>query len=405
MNRLLGTFVLSAFALTACGGGASTGSSVPASPAFNPAAAAQPSATSPDRKKNRKLLPVHLFIKLPKTKHHKHPKRGAHYIGVGAKSVTITLNTIHGGATPPPGLLASVTTNISNCTSGCEVNGPSVPPGVDNMTITVYDANGGTGNALSTGSKNFTVTIGTANSLSLTLNGIVDSFSISGLPTGTAGTPISSHAFSLEADDADGNAITGTYSSPFTLQELQDTSATTIAVNGGTAGTSVQTTASTDTFAFNYSGKAIDTAGINSPSVDGYYGFQPSVSNPTSVCNGAGGGDTTECAAGPQINLYAPSGTGSVSTFTTSQTGWSEDPFLQTFTESDNCSNIAAITTSDNLTFTATVVASPGAGTCTATLTGGGASANKSEGITITYTTSGVGINARHAKPPTHSKP
>ena len=360
---------------------------------------------SPDRKKkNGRVVKTQFFIKLPKTKHRKHPKRGAHYIGAGAKSVTITLNTVHGGATPPPGLLTTVTSNISGCTSGCTVNGPSVPPGVDNMTITVYDANGGAGNALSTGSKNFTVNVGAANSLSLTLNGIVSTFDIT-LPSGTAGTPIASTTVAVEADDADGNAITGTYSSPFTLQELQDTSATTIAVNGGTAGTSVQTTASTDTFAFNYSGKAVDTAGINSPTVDGYYGFQPSVSNPTSVCNGAGGGDTTECAAGPQINLYAASGTGSTSSFTTSQTGWSESPFLQTFTESDNCSNIAAITTSDNLTFTATVVASPGAGTCTATLTGGGATANKSEGITITYTTSGVGINARHAKPPTHSKP
>ncbi|HTA38910.1 MAG TPA: hypothetical protein VK760_07535, partial [Candidatus Acidoferrales bacterium] len=351
----------------------------------------------PDHKK-RKLVAVHFFIKLPKTKHHKHPKRGAHYIGAGAKSVTIALNSINGGATPPPGLLTSVTTNISNCTSGCEVYGPSVPPGTDNMTITVYDANGGVGNALSTATQDFSVAVATANSLSVSLNGIVSTFSMT-LPSGHAGTAISSEEISVEADDADGNAISGPYSQPFTIQEIDDTSATTLSVNAGTAGTSVQTAQSSDVIDFAYSGKAIDTAGFNSPTVDGFESFQPSVANPTSVCNGAGGGDETECADGPQINLYAPSGTGSIATFTTSQTGWSESPFLQTFTESDDCSSIADITTSDNLTFKATVVASPFAGTCTATVTGGGATANKSEAITITYTTSGVGINARHANP------
>jgi hypothetical protein len=407
MNRFLGTLALTAFALTACGGGTGTGSSIPAPQGAGPATAAAAPALSPDQKRKKKhhLIPIHFFIKLPKTKHRKHPKRGAHYIPSTAASVQVTLNTVQGGNTPPAGLLTEVTTNLtSSCSSGCTVNGPSVPPGVDNLSIIVLDASS---NILSEATSDFTITIGTANSLSLTLLGVPSSVDISTLPSGTAGTAFSSSPFNIDVLDADGNSITGAYSSPVTVTDA-DTSATTIAMNGGTPGTSVISTKSYDTFVLNYSGLAIVpaqlTASATTSNVASAY-FSPSVSNPTSVCNGAGGGDTTECSAGPQINLYATSGTGSTASFTTSQTGWSESPFLQTFTESDNCSSIATISSSDNLTFTATVVGSPSVGTCDVTLTGGGPSLNDSEQVEVTYTTSGIGVDARHANPKHHTKP
>jgi hypothetical protein len=410
MNRFLGALALTAFALTACGGSAVTGSNVPTSPVLNPGAAAPDQALSPDRKKHRKYVRTHFFIKIPKKKRGKHPIRGGHFIGAGARSVNITLNSVQGGATPPSGLLLSVTTNISGCTSGCTVDGPLAPPGVDNMTVTVYDGVNASADAISTATQNFTIAAGTANNLSITLRGIVGVFSAAAagdtvMPSGTAGTPIASAPLDIEAKDDGGDVITGTYASPFTIQVSGDGGATSIAVNGGTPGSSVQTTASTDTFTFNYSGLAIDTATLSSPDAQDSAQFQPSVSNPTSVCNGGGVSDQTECAAGPEIDLYAASGTGSSASFTTSQTGWSESPFLQTFTESDTCSSIATISTTDNLTFTATAVASPSVGSCTVTVTGGGASANNSEGVTVTYTTSGFGVNSRHANPKHHAKP
>ena len=403
MNRLLGTFVLSAFALTACGGGASTGSSVPPSPAFNPAAAAQSAASSPnqamspDRKKHRKYVRSHFFIKIPKKKRGKHPVRGGHFIGAGARSVKITLNSVQGGATPPPGLLLSVTTNISGCTSGCTVNGPSAPPGVDNMTVTVYDGSNASSDAISTATKNFTITAGTANNLSVTLFGIVAGFTAvaaggSRMPDGTAGTSIASASLDVEANDWAGDVITGTYANPFTIEMTGDGGATSLAVNGGTPASSVQTTASTDTFAFNCSGIAIDTATLGSPDVAGSSPFQPWFPTPL-VCNGGGGGDQPN--ARPDRR--------SISILPPEPAPRPRSPRRKPAGDRRSCRPSRKATPARASQRSRQPITSRSrprsshrllVGSCTVTVTGGGPSANNSEGVTVTYTTSGFGVNA-----------
>jgi hypothetical protein len=130
----------------------------------------------------------------------------------------------------------------------------------------------------------------------------------------------------------------------------------------------------------------------------------PSPGAITYTCNGGGGGDTSECGSETspgEIDLYSTSGTGSTASFTSSQNAWTTSG--HTFQENDNCGssgeNIANVTSLDGLTFTETVVASPTAGSCTITLTGGfGATLS----IPVTYTTSGIGIYAKHRHKPPH---
>jgi hypothetical protein len=411
MNRLLGTLALTAFALTACGGGAGTGSSVPAGPGGGSDSIARAATMlSPQARKKLRLVKVSFFIKIPKRKHRK-PKRGAHYVPSSALSAKVVLNTVKGGATPPPGLLTSVTTNLSgDCSAGCTVNAPPVPSGVDNMTLTVWDATGASGNILSQATSNFTVHIGQANVLTVTLAGVPASFSVTNVPSGTANVS-NAAPFDLAVLDADGNTITGTYAQVVTLSDNDSTGATGIDVNGGSYSTSIQSTASTDTFDLKYSGLAIAPASIiasASGATPNSGFFSPTVTSPTTTCNGGSVGDTTECGtvASPppsggavvgatQINLYAATGTGSAASFVAAQTGWNGAPYNMTFTESDTCSAIAAISTLDHLTFTATAVASPAIGTCNVTLTGGGDSGRNTVVVPVTYTTSSIGVDAR----------
>jgi large repetitive protein len=398
MNRLLGTLALTAFALTACGGGA--GSSVPAAPGTGSDSIARTATTmSAEARKKLRLVKVSFFIKIPKIKR----RKGAHYIPSTALSAKVTLNSVHSGATPPPGILTSVTTNFAgSCAAGCTVNAPPVPTGVDNMTVSVYDAAGAGGHVLSTATSNFTIHLGVANALTLTLLGVPASFSISNVPAGTAGVS-NAAPFDLAVLDADGSTITGTYANPVTLTDNDVLGATGIDVNGGVYGASIQSTASTDTFDIKYSGLAIAPASIiatASGATPDTGTFSPAVTNPASICNGGGVTDQTECQTGPplQINLYAATGTGSSASFTTAQTGWDAAPYNKTFSAvlDPSCSTIATISTADNKTFTLTVAASPAAGTCNVTVTGGGSVANNSQVIAITYSTSTIGVNARH---------
>jgi hypothetical protein len=392
MNRSRVLAIAGVFALSACGGG-SVGS--PSSPgqAMVPQTAAANAALSPDKKK-RKLAHLTFHFKLPSKHHHASSSERItpNFIPASTQKVTVILNTVNGHA-PPSGITLKKTTLVTQATcgggSGCTVAGPASPPGNDSFTVNIK---GNSDAVLSTATKTFTIKLATANTGSLTLNGVPASFSIVNAPTtGTAGTPVGATAVQVLVYDAAGDKITGTFASPVSLASsdasvqfapLQSTSSTT----GSIAAT------------FTYSGLAVAPVTLSASATGATTATSlstPSLTAPNSVCNGDGSG-TTECATpGPQVNLYSPTSTGSTATFTASQTGWTGG-YNKTFTENDTCSGIATITTTDNLTFTATAANNATANTCNVTVTGG---ANQTVVVPITYTTSVVGVSGRHRKP------
>lgn len=369
-----------ALLLAACGGGSA------------PSAGPLPTAAPPTAQ--GKTVQTQFTISVPTSTASVAAKK-PDYVGAGVRSITIALNAVN-GATPPAGLTTSVTTNITLPCAPCTVPGPSVPPGTDDFTLTTYDGLAGAGSAISTSSPSLTIAAGSANSNTITLDGIPNTFTIAGLPTATAGTAFGAPAaFSVTVKDADGNTITGNYASPVTIAD-SDTSSltqgTALAVNGGTAATSIQSTNSSDTFTINYGGLAIAPATLTASAAGATNGtatFTPALQPIVWTCTQAGGCSTTA----NQIDLYATSGTGSSFTSTASEVGWTNAPYNKTITATAaaGCSSIAATTPGSGTSLTTTVAASPAAGTCVLTLsdfTGG-----QTQPITLTYTTSGIGVN------------
>jgi hypothetical protein len=327
-----------------------------------------------------------------------HERVSPNFIPAGTESATVQLVAVN-LAPPPAGVVTSRTTrvNASTCggVAGCTVLGPASPTGSDIFFVTLKD---GSGHALA---KNFapaiTVKPAAANSGSVTLQGVPASFTLTGMPSGIAGTPASNVSLTLTAFDAAGDTITGPYANSIELTDNDASGGTQVFVNRGN-GVPVFIANSTDSVQISYTGLAIAATSLTIQAQGATtlnVPFAPSgVTNPAAVCNGAGGSDTTECATpAPSVQLYAPSSTGSTASFTVSQTGWSENPFSQPFQESDTCSGIATISSSDDVTFTATVAAAPSVGTCHVTITGGAA---LTLDVPVSYTTTGVGVDTRH---------
>jgi hypothetical protein len=369
-------------ALTACGGGSSS-PAIPTAPS-NPAS-------------NAKMIPTSFTISVPKKSGASSSRRAPQYVGAGVVSVTIVLNTVNGGA-PPAGLTTSVTSNVTAPCAPCTVAGPSVPPGSDAFTLTTYDGTGGTGNAISVATPTLTIAAGVANSNTITLDGVPASFSITGLPGGTAGTAFGSPAaFGVAVQDADGNTITGTYASPVTISDSDITSLTqgsALAVNGGSAASFVVSTASTDTFTFNYGGLAIVPATITASAPGATSGTSVFAPTLQSIVYTPGVGAN---ASGQEVDFYATSGTGSTAAFTASEVGWTNAPYSKTLTltPAGGCANIlnGSTSTLTGTSFTENVAAAPAVGSCTATLTDGVGAHALAAPITFTYTTSGIGVN------------
>jgi hypothetical protein len=388
------SFAAALFALTACAGGGS-----PISPTGQAGySRTDASAAAPLRTKHR-YGRVAFRFKLPRRQERPHTAHASpNFIPPSTASVTVVLTTVNGGP-PPAGNTNAQTTSVrrANCGggAGCSVLGPPSPPGTDAFTVTVKD---GSGNALATGSTSINVVAGSANSGSLTLDGIPASFAITGLPgSGTAGTSIPATPLNIAVYDKAGDLITGTYSQSVQLSDGDTSGATQLAVNG-VSGAPATIASSSAAVTFAYSGLAIAGATLTARATGATSSgvtFTPANSNPMAVCNGDGSG-TTECATpAPALSLYAATGTGSSATVTLSQAGWSESPYSRTFTESDTCSGMVTFTSNDNVTFTATAASGAAAGSCSATFTGG---VSLQTSVPVQYTTSSVGVHLRHRK-------
>ena len=137
------------------------------------------------------------------------------------------------------------------------------------VTIDTYDKAPVSGripagaNLLST-AKNapFTMAGGITNTIGITLDGVPASLAVSGLPSGTIGTPTAATPFSVTAKDADGNLITGSYDQPVMLSDNDHSGATTIATSGSDHPPAGKLLSSSDVATMAYTGGSILAATI-----------------------------------------------------------------------------------------------------------------------------------------------
>jgi hypothetical protein len=364
------------------------------------AAAASPALAVSHRPAREKYGRLVFRITIP---HKRHPRR-AHYIPASAQSITITLDTVNGGA-PPVGVATSVNDNLTNCAVSCTITGPYSPPGSDKYTVTIFGGPvGNPGPELSTATQTFTIVTGSANSPSITLEGVPAKFALHDtMPAGSGGTALAATALPIDVEDADGDVITGTYSTPVTLSDPDATSLTgcngpcgsALQLGSGTAAKSVVLASSTDAgnVQITYGGMDVAPAALAGSTPAGDLAASGSVTFSPSVAPIVYVGPLVGIV--PEIDLYAPlgAGTGSTGSYTDSQAGWTNAPYSQAIAEGDNCSSIATFAqnaVTNGTAWTATAVASPTAGTCADTLTGGGGA---TLAVITTYTSSGIGVS------------
>jgi hypothetical protein len=338
-------------------------------------------------RKHRRKGKLTVRIRIPRR--HRHRAREPRFISAATKGMTMAFT----GPTTTTQVL-NLTPSDPRCTGvplTCTI-AITLLAGNYTVTIDTFDEApvGGSipagANLLST-AKNaaFTMAGGITNTIGVTLDGVPASFVIGGLPSGTAGTAFSApQTFTMTAKDADGDIISGTYEAPVTVSD-SDTSSltqgTALAVNGGSAATSVQSTASSDTLTFGYGGLAIEPATITasaSGATNGTGTFTPALQ--PIVYSGPLNGST------PNVQFGVTSGS-----FSASEAGWTNAPYSRnlTATAASNCSTIGSVAPGSGTAFTATVAGSPAIGSCTVTL---GDSVGQTLGVTLT--TPAIGIPA-----------
>ena len=185
--------------------------------------------------------------------------------------------------------------------------------------------------------------------------------------------------------DVNNNPITGPFSQTVTVSS--NSSAVTLAVLGGSSGSSVQlTSGSAQILTWSYSGAATDPVTITASATGATTKTivftpvaQPIVYTPPASL-------PSTCL---DLCLYAPlgGGAGSTYTFTATQAGYT-GAFGNniTITGASGCSNFATISPLSGTSFTVTATAAPIPGTCMITLNGFATTLTE----TITYSSAGV---------------
>jgi streptogramin lyase len=140
---------------------------------------------------------------------------------ISSNTMSVSIVETDGTAAPLPAVVANLTPTSPNCTtaSGATACTIVVPAnaGSDTFKVNAYDALYAGGNLLSTGTLTATILAGTANTtVPLTLGGVVASivltFADPYAPVGSTGTTLS-----VQAKDASGATIVGTYDNPIAL--------------------------------------------------------------------------------------------------------------------------------------------------------------------------------------------
>ena len=413
MRKILA--LLAMMALAGCGGGGGSNTAPNPNPPAPPTTAPQGGLVTPT-------------FTLNLGKSGSTASRDPKYIdATNSKSVSITLVSNNG--TPTTVTNPTVTTNITPPCAPCTVPGPPSPPGTDRYKVTVFDTNGGAGNALSTATKDFTIVAGSANTgLTIVLFGIVKSLSaIGGVTSPNAGTTPADTTLTVSALNAAGGTITGTYGDnstgagyisdlslngtpiTVTINETNALGATLVAAGGATQNstTSVTLHKDTESVKLHYAGLAENVKTITAAATGATNqtaNFQPTLQAITP-------------SSGTEIDLYVPGdvgGTGSSGSQTFTEAGFTgatyQQSFSSTFTQTSGylttCDHIATVSqgTGANVgvfsVTAATVAATPTAGSCDLTINDGLTQAGHTSTATtkVTYTTSSVGASSKHRK-------
>jgi hypothetical protein len=269
-----------------------------------------------------------------------------------------------GSAQPPtPTAVADLSSTSTNCTANsdgsrsCSV-AVNAPGGNDTIKVILYDqkpSNGAvSGNALATGSVQASITANQQNTVPITLNGIPATATITFAPSYLSKGVSGSSTGTVVAEDADGNVISGTYSTSITI------------VNGDTTGSTTFTPSiipdSSTTTAFAYNGSASFTNANETLTLE---------LGTTSLGTGS-------------IAIVPPSKIGlsptslsflGVGSTLTSTVAVSEANFTGSFTASTtNCSGIASLTSNSSST-TSFTFSPTGVGTCSYSISDGVATA------------------------------
>jgi hypothetical protein len=413
MRKIASLIVL--FALVGCSGGGNTGTQFVAPAAPNP--------TATPVLQSDFVTPTFTFvIPAPSSSTGRAPQ----YIN-GTSTLSVSITLISNNGTPTTVTNPTVNTNITPPCAPCTVPGPPSPPGTDRYTVTTYDAVGGasgTGHVLSTATKDFTITAGSANTgLTITLFGVVKTITIGAPAAPNAGTTPADATLTVTAQDAASGTITGTYGDnstgagyisnlalngtpvTVTINETDANGATLVASGGATQNstTSVTLHNNTDVVKLHYAGLAENQKTITAAatgSTNGTANFQPTLQAITP-------------SSGTEIDLYVDSttgGTGSSGTQNFTEAGFTGAPYNQlfnvTFTITSSfstpCNQIATVSqgTGSNggkLTATAPAAATPPlAGSCDMVVNDGltqGGHVQTAKTV-VTYTTSSVGASS-----------
>ncbi|HEY1977361.1 MAG TPA: hypothetical protein VGG89_12480 [Candidatus Baltobacteraceae bacterium] len=199
-------------------------------------------------------------------------RRRAHYVSPATKGMGLALSgtsnvNVAVGLTPTsPG--CSLVDSTIHCTVSV-----SLPAGAYTGNVTTYNVAPVSGafpvsaKPLSSASNvSLTVATGMANHFDFTLQGVVSSLHVAGLPAGTQGTPLTPQSFSVTAKDAGGYTIVGTYKSPITVSDSDTSGATTIATSGSDHPPSGKMLSSSDGITLSYTGAALASATIGATS-------------------------------------------------------------------------------------------------------------------------------------------
>lgn len=172
-------------------------------------------------------VPVKLTVRIPRAAASEtHSRR--YYIAATTESVALTITTPTGAS------VLSTTFNVTATSNGCTTSSSvttctesfSLAPANYVASVATYDGMDGGGNELSEGQQiAFTVEMGVANQISLTLYGIPHAITISGVSRTIGGNASAGFTlygsgtqdFSVTASDADGNTIVGAGAPAFTV--------------------------------------------------------------------------------------------------------------------------------------------------------------------------------------------
>lgn len=402
MKKTSAAAALALLLLCACGGGGGGGTT-----GVTPSQPGSPGGTNTPQT-------ARLTLRFPIAPSSDGKKRPA-YVSGNATQLIVDVNTVNGSSSLPSGVASSTTIALTtsggspNCTVAgsvetCTAQVPA-PPGSVNYTFDLEDASN---NILATATQTFTITAGTANTLSLSLGGVVKTVTVSGpsplFVPGTAATT----TLTVTAEDASGYTIGGStaYDNPFTLTISDTSGATQLSVNGGTAATTVTVSAPTDVVSVVYSGKATSNATITS----GTSGVTASgmlvasagtitLPSGTAIDSAANGGLSTD----PNWNMPTVffTSTGVQETFTAQEDGWTTAPYDQVVTatlDSTTCgsggSAVASIASNTNAAGVDSIVVNgSNAGFCKVTLTD---PFSASTIVWISVTASNFSINGVH---------